>query len=84
MPRAFPSRLFSSAKSRSALSTYRFNQESRAAARWLAPTKHEHHTREMLVDLILDTIKREFRNDAPQMQIEPFGSHVNELYLPGG
>jgi len=38
----------------------------------------------MLVSVILDVIKREFRNDAPFMDVEPFGSHVNRLYLPGG
>lgn len=50
----------------------------------MAPTKAEHDARDMLVEAIVNAIQREFRNDAPDLDIQPFGSHVNELYLPGG
>jgi DNA polymerase sigma len=61
-----------------------FNQESRVAAKWLAPTPHEHQARDMLVTIITDIIRTEFRREAPFMEVEAFGSHVNQLYLPGG
>lgn len=62
----------------------RFNEEARVAARWLAPTDIEHKVRCMIVDIIVDAIRDEFRIEAPRMEVEPFGSHVNKLYLPGG